>query len=93
MYTVCSSISTEMSTPEKVEGQYTGQPLHFKNSGEMSPCLPTDLRLWWILCSVFDICSVQYIHEQNVIHRDLKPGNVFLTRDNIVKIGDFGIAR
>ncbi|GAB6022365.1 hypothetical protein CHUAL_006486 [Chamberlinius hualienensis] len=36
--------------------------------------------------------GVQYIHNQNVIHRDLKLGNMFLTDDMQLKIGDFGLA-
>lgn len=32
-------------------------------------------------------------HLQGVIHRDIKPGNIMLTTDRIVKITDFGIAR
>ena len=40
------------------------------------------------------ICSaLQCAHNHGVIHRDLKPGNLFLTRDARVKLGDFGIAR
>jgi serine/threonine protein kinase len=32
-----------------------------------------------------------YIHQQGFIHRDIKPGNVFFSREGIVKIGDFGL--
>lgn len=40
------------------------------------------------------VCSaLQFAHNHGVIHRDLKPGNLFLTRDANVKLGDFGIAR
>ncbi len=40
------------------------------------------------------LCSaLQFAHNHGVIHRDLKPGNLFLTTDGQVKLGDFGIAR
>ncbi|XP_063774055.1 interferon-induced, double-stranded RNA-activated protein kinase-like isoform X2 [Pseudophryne corroboree] len=35
--------------------------------------------------------GVEYIHEQQLIHRDLKPLNIFFTKEMIVKIGDFGL--
>uniref|UniRef100_T1J1L9 polo kinase n=1 Tax=Strigamia maritima TaxID=126957 RepID=T1J1L9_STRMM len=38
------------------------------------------------------VAGVQYIHGQNVIHRDLKLGNMLLSEDMVVKIADFGLA-
>ncbi|KAF8367338.1 nekl-1 [Pristionchus pacificus] len=39
------------------------------------------------------LCAVTYLHRNSVLHRDLKTANIFLTRENNVKIGDFGISR
>jgi serine/threonine protein kinase len=43
-----------------------------------------------IISGVLD--GLSYAHEHNIIHRDVKPGNIFLTNDLQVKLGDFGIA-
>jgi len=37
--------------------------------------------------------AVQHAHQQLVVHRDLKPGNILVTEGGIVKLLDFGIAR
>ena len=40
------------------------------------------------------ICrAMTYAHEQGIVHADFKPANAFLTRDNVIKVLDFGIAR
>ena len=33
------------------------------------------------------------MHAHNVLHRDLKTANIFLTKEGLVKIGDFGISK
>ena len=37
--------------------------------------------------------GVDFIHKSKVLHRDLKPQNLLINKDNIMKIGDFGLAR
>ncbi|KEG08117.1 putative eukaryotic translation initiation factor 2-alpha kinase precursor [Trypanosoma grayi] len=37
--------------------------------------------------------GLRYLHQQRVVHRDLKPTNIFVSDSGIMKIGDFGLAK
>ncbi|XP_045185726.2 eIF-2-alpha kinase GCN2-like [Mercenaria mercenaria] len=51
--------------------------------------LDTD-RVWRLFREIVE--GLVHIHEQGMIHRDLKPVNIFLDSNDHVKIGDFGLA-
>jgi NIMA (never in mitosis gene a)-related kinase len=48
-------------------------------------------KIWKIF---IQIClGINYIHSKNILHRDLKTMNIFLMKEEIVRIGDLGVAK
>jgi eukaryotic-like serine/threonine-protein kinase len=69
---------------ELVEGENLEQVIARRST------LPLTLKLVYSMqaCRAFD-----YAHKRGIVHRDIKPGNVMLSKEGVVKVVDFGIAR
>ncbi len=44
--------------------------------------------LKYVICQI--VKGLQYLNEQKISHIDLRPENIFITNNGVVKIGNFG---
>lgn len=68
---------------ELITGQTLKDVLDFRGSLPLSEAISVMLQL---------TSALQYAHEHGIVHRDIKPQNIFLLTDGTIKLGDFGIA-
>ncbi|MFF5567601.1 protein kinase [Streptomyces sp. NPDC012623] len=73
---------------EYVEGQPLGSVL--RADIERQGAMPADKALG---VTVDVLAALETSHEMGLVHRDIKPGNVMMTKRGVVKVMDFGIAR
>ena len=79
--------TTESGVPYFVMELVEGQPIDQYCDSHRLP-IRERLRLFRTVCS-----AVEYAHQNLVVHRDLKPGNVLITKEGAPKLLDFGIAK
>ncbi|XP_052767751.1 eIF-2-alpha kinase GCN2-like isoform X2 [Mya arenaria] len=85
--------STEQSV--FVPKQYLYIQMEYCEKSTLRNCIDAGLyqdtrRMWRLFREIVE--GLVHIHEQGMIHRDLKPVNIFLDSNDHVKIGDFGLA-
>ncbi|MEU1073132.1 MULTISPECIES: protein kinase [unclassified Streptomyces] len=73
---------------EYVEGQPLGSVLH--SDIQQYGAMPADKAL---KMTSDVLAALEVSHEMGLVHRDIKPGNVMVTKRGVVKVMDFGIAR
>jgi len=78
----------ENNQPHIVMEFLRGSPLSSRMKEQPPLTLDDKLDIVAQLCS-----GLSYAHSQGVVHRDVKPANVFLLQDGTVKLLDFGIAK
>ncbi|EGR34335.1 protein kinase domain protein [Ichthyophthirius multifiliis] len=72
--------------------------MEYANGGDLSKTIQNANGKLFSQNQILDwftqIClAVKHVHDRKILHRDIKGQNIFLTKENICKLGDFGIAR
>ena len=74
--------------------------MEYADGGDMSQKIKYNLKhgllfreniIWKYLIQILE--GLNYLHEHNIIHRDLKSANIFLTKQGNVKIGDLNVSK
>jgi eukaryotic-like serine/threonine-protein kinase len=86
--TVLDDDTLDDGTPFLVMELLLGHPLeaYLRGGQRISPA-----QILYVCDQVLDVLAAA--HENGIVHRDIKPGNVFITEEGTAKVLDFGLAR
>ena len=74
--------------------------MEYADNGDMSQKIKYNLKhgllfreniIWNYLIQILE--GLHYLHENNIIHRDLKSANIYLMKDGTIKIGDLNVSK
>ncbi len=85
----------QLYSAEKREGVFF-MVSEYIEGGALDSYLKSKKKLSWdeAVEIIFQVCdAVQFAHNIGIIHRDIRPANILLTRDKKVKMTDFGTSR
>jgi len=84
MYDVGEDLDLSYLAMEYLEGESLERHTSPDNLLPLERCLHYLIQV----CEALD-----YAHRQGIVHRDIKPGNIMILKDGLIKVMDFGIAR
>lgn len=76
------------------EGLYVVLVLEYAEQGDLLPALQWNLTEHELKYNIIKptLLTLQHLHDNGIVHRDIKAENIFLDKEGNIRLGDFGLA-